>query len=447
MHLLPVRISASSYIIHCCTRRLFSLTTMTQEFTSPEALSAYLDNLNFFHMDLSLSRMEKVLQAMDLTRPPYIVCQVAGTNGKGSTATFIASLLRAHGIRTGLYTSPHFYSPEERIQTDGQWTKMSDWLSCASEAVSICPDLTYFEILTVTALAVFRSQGVRCAVLEAGLGAQHDATTATAADLAVFTPIALDHTALLGDTVTAIAAEKAHAIRSSAPAVTAKQQDSVLSVLEKRAARFGARLTVAPELAHEYQLGLSGRHQYSNAGTALATFEILAEKLGIVPDAACVRRGLAEAFLPGRLQTVSHLPATASRPERPCCVLDGAHNPHGMHSLTEALHTGVCKKPGTVVYSCLADKDWRTGLAKLACEVHGASWHIPAIPGERSEKPENIVRFLAGLNETQCTAHSSLKEAFMSLDGAELQSTVLVTGSLYLLSTFYEIWPEALHRE
>ncbi len=420
---------------------------MTQEFTSPTDLSSYLDNLNFFHMDLSLSRMEKVLQAMDLTRPPYIVCQVVGTNGKGSTATFIASLLKKHGIKTGLYTSPHFYSPEERIQTDGQWTKMADWLSCASKAVSICPDLTYFEILTVTALAVFRDQGVQCAVLEAGLGAQHDATTATATDLAVFAPIALDHTALLGDTVTAIAGEKAHAIRSSAPAVTARQQDSVMAVLEKRAARFGAQLTVAPELGPGYKLGLAGSHQYSNAGTALAAFKILAEKLGIVPDEACVRKGLAEAFVPGRLQTVKAMPASASRPKRPCCVLDGAHNPHGMQSLTSALHTGAVRRPGTIVYSCLADKDWRTGLAMLVQEVPGVSWHIPAIPGERSEKPENIVRFLEGLGEKQCQEHSSLKEAFMALNPAEQEGTVLVTGSLYLLSTFYEIWPEALHRE
>lgn len=419
---------------------------MIQKFDSASDLSSYLDNLNFFHMDLSLCRMEKVLEAMHLTRPPYAVCQVVGTNGKGSTATFVASLLQAHGIRTGLYTSPHFVSPEERIQCDSQWTMMSDWLSSAYEAVSICPDLTYFEILTVTALAVFRDMGVQCAVLEAGLGAQHDATTATAADLAVFTPIALDHTALLGSTVTAIASEKAHAIRSNAPAVTTGQEDAVLSVLKERAARLGSHLTVAPELGHDYALGLLGAHQYSNAGTALAAFNILAPKLGIKPDEAAVREGLAEAFLPGRLQAVSAMPSSGSRPARPRCVLDGAHNPHGMQSLAKALHTGAVTRPDTVVYSCLKDKDWRTGLAQLAKEVAGASWHIPAIPGERSEKPENVVSFLEGLGEKKCTAHASLKEAFLSLDRAELQGTVLVTGSLYLLSTFYELWPEALHQ-
>ncbi len=419
---------------------------MTQKFASAGELSCYLDNLNFFHMDLSLSRMEKVLAAMNLTRPPYIVCQVVGTNGKGSTATFIASLLKAHGIKTGLYTSPHFFSPEERIQCDGQWTKMSDWLSAASEAVSICPDLTYFEILTVTALAVFRDLGVQCAVLEAGLGAQHDATTATASDLAVFAPIALDHTALLGNTVTAIASEKAHAIRSDAPAVTAAQEDGVLSVLKERAARFAAPLSVAPKLGDGYVLGLAGEHQHSNAGTALAAFNILAKKLGIKPDESAVRKGLAEAFLPGRLQSLPSMQAQDTCPARPCCVLDGAHNPHGMQSLTKALHSGEIRRPDTVVYSCLKDKDWRSGLTQLAQEVPGVSWHIPAIPGERSEKPENVVRFLEELGEKKCRAHDSLKEAFMSLDKAELQGSLLVTGSLYLLSTFYEIWPEALHR-
>lgn len=421
---------------------------MTKTFRTPEDLSLYLDSLNFFHMDLSLGRMDKVLHAMNLARPPYAVCQVVGTNGKGSTATFLASLLQAHGVNVGLYTSPHFYSPAERIQINGQWTDMADWLDAASEAVSICPDLTYFEILTVVALALFRKKGVQAAVLEAGLGAEHDATTAAANDLAVFAPIALDHTALLGSTAEAIAREKSHAVRSQIPVVSAEQEDSVLAVLSERAARFGTSVQVAHPLPSTTHLGMLGRHQFANAGTALCALKALAPSLSlsIMPEAAA--KGLADAFLPGRLQIVPAKEAAGQNAAaRPCCLLDGAHNPHGMASLTTALKEGVCKKPATVVYSCLADKDWRTGLTSLAKQVPGATWYIPLIPGERSEKPENIIAFLNGLGAAKAAPYPSLKDAFLAMDKTALENMCLVTGSLYLLAEFYAVWPDALHRQ
>ena len=421
---------------------------MTKTFRTPEELSLYLDNLNFFHMDLSLGRMDKVLHAMNLARPPYAVCQVVGTNGKGSTATFLASLLQAHDVNVGLYTSPHFYSPAERIQINGQWTDMADWLDAASEAVSICPDLTYFEILTVVALALFRKKGVQAAVLEAGLGAEHDATTAAANDLAVFAPIALDHTALLGATAEAIAREKSHAVRSQIPVVSAEQEDSVLAVLNERAARFGTSVQTAQPLPSSTHLGMLGRHQFANAGTALCALKALAPSLSlsITPEAAA--KGLADAFLPGRLQIVPAKDAAGpNAAARPCCMLDGAHNPHGMASLTAALKEGVCKKPASVVYSCLADKDWRTGLTSLAKQVPGASWYIPLIPGERSEKPENIIAFLNGLGAAKAAPYPSLKDAFLAMDKTALENMCLVTGSLYLLAEFYAVWPDALHKQ
>ncbi|MDO5536437.1 MAG: bifunctional folylpolyglutamate synthase/ dihydrofolate synthase [Desulfovibrionaceae bacterium] len=445
---------------------------MPHTFPDLQSFDSYLDRLNFFHMDLSLDRMDRVLEAMDLKNPPCRIVQVVGTNGKGSTATFLASLLRAKGVRTGLYTSPHFCSPAERIQVDGRRTDMAGWLDAAGRAVTLCPELTYFELLTVIALDVFRSLGVEAAVLEAGLGAKYDATTAARADMAVFAPIALDHTRLLGETVAAIAGEKSHAIRSAAPVVCAPQTPEAMRVLEARALSFGAPLTRAEPLSDEYALGLCGEHQSVNAGTALAAMRELErlcaakcvlpggaggtdavpaaadEKIALPASDAVVREGLAGAFLPGRLQTVRAACRTDTLPARPVCVLDGAHNPHGMTSLVRALHAGRCPSPCAVVYSCLADKDWRGALTMLARELAGSEWHVPAIPGERSERPEAIRDFLLGLGETRVTAHASCLEAFAALDGEgkdrSAGAPVLVTGSLYLLSEFYALWPDAL---
>lgn len=417
---------------------------MPQTFPTVSSFAHYLDKLNFFHMDLSLSRMDRVLQALDLKNPPFTVVQVVGTNGKGSTATFLASLLEAHGIQTGLYTSPHFYSPAERVQIDGTWTDMRDWLEPAEKALGLCPELTYFELITVIALCVFRARNVRVAVLEAGLGAKFDATTSCAAQAVVYTPIALDHTSLLGTTIAAIADEKSHAIRGAVPVITAEQKSEAMAVLTERARAYGADISVAAPLPAGTKLGLCGDHQDTNAGTALAAFRKVAALIGLKPEETKISLGLERAFLPGRLQTVAGAPAGAERPARPACLLDGAHNPHGMTSLVAALAGGRCLKPDRVVYSCLHDKDWRGALILLHEQIQNAEWHIPAIPGERSEQPEVIKEFLHSLGESRISTHASCLEAFRALDGTD--RPVLVTGSLYLLSEFYALWPDALRR-
>ncbi len=419
---------------------------MSQTFTDLQALADHLDSLNFFHMDLSLDRMNAVLEAMGLRRPPYATVQVVGTNGKGSTATFLASMLEAHGLRVGLYTSPHFHSPTERVQINGEWTDMLDWLEPASQAVQLCPQLTYFELVTVVGLELFRREQVDVAVLEAGLGARYDATTAAAADMAVFTPVALDHTALLGGTAAEIAAEKAHAVRSTAPVVTAPQTEDVMAVLQARCQEFGAPLTYAFPVDAGTVLGLAGEHQRVNAGTAVAALRALATRFGMTVDEGRVREGLASAFVPGRLQQVAGAPAQGALPSRPRCVLDGAHNPHGMATLVRALETGVVPLPNAVVYSCLADKDWRGALGQLAEMLAAVPWIVPAIPGERSERPVTVADYLMEHGVTAALPCGSCREGFQALEQMGVTGPVLVTGSLYLLSTFYDLWPDALCR-
>ena len=414
---------------------------MAVPFQSAPGFARYLDSLGFFHMDLGLGRMKQALQALGLSRPPCCVVQVAGTNGKGSTASFLASLLEASGIRTGLYTSPHFVSPSERILIHGRRIPEDGglWLEAAREAWQACPELTYFEILTVMALFAFRASGVQAAVLEAGLGARWDATSAAPADAVCLAPMALDHTAVLGPTIREIAMDKACAIRSRAPVFSSPQPPEAADVLAERARAFQAPLVFTRPLPPEAKLGLAGAHQRVNAATALACARKVLDMLGVQASGASLARGLASAFIPGRLQSV---PQTAGHP---AFLLDGAHNPHGMASLAAFLGQGGVR-PRAAVFSCLRDKDWRTALGMLAKALPDVPFLVPAMHNERAEDPEAVLQVLRDCGCREASAFPGLEEALAKAAAAPGGGPVLVTGSLYLLADFFAIHPEALER-
>ena len=208
-------------------------------FRSFEEVLSFLDGLGMFHMDFGLDRMYRAIKALRLEPgldgwQPYIV-QIVGTNGKGSTSTFLASIGCAHGLKTGLYTSPHFVTPRERVRIDGKILTEEVWTDLAGTVHAAAPDLTYFEFVTVLGLLAFKQAGVDLVVMEAGLGGMHDATTAMAADMTCFAPIDLDHTRILGPTLTHIATDKAGAIRSGKLALTGQQADEVMAVLRREA--------------------------------------------------------------------------------------------------------------------------------------------------------------------------------------------------------------------
>ena len=208
---------------------------MRQHFSDFTHIEQHLDSLGLFHMDMGLDRMRHALSALGLVRPPFVTVQVLGTNGKGSTASFLASLCAAHGLRAGLYTSPHFVSPTERIRIDGRPWPQELWAAQANKVMDAAPALTYFEFLTVLALLAFAEERVDVAILEAGLGGSHDATTAVSADVLCFTPIAMDHKDVLGDSLAAIATDKAGAIRSAAPVCSTFQFPQAARAIEAAA--------------------------------------------------------------------------------------------------------------------------------------------------------------------------------------------------------------------
>ncbi|MDR2745138.1 MAG: bifunctional folylpolyglutamate synthase/ dihydrofolate synthase [Desulfovibrio sp.] len=403
----------------------------------------HLERLGLFHMDLSLGRMRRFLAAHGLERPPFVTIQVLGTNGKGSTASLLASLCAAHGCRTGLYTSPHFVSPLERICIDGRPLPEEQWLQGANTLGGCSRHLTYFEWLTALAAVLFRQNNVDVAIFEAGLGGRHDATTALKADLLCFTPIAVDHKDIIGESLLRIAADKAAAIRDSAVIVAAAQYPPAAECLADAARRHGARLHQAQAIPKESSLrpNLAGPHQLRNAGLALAAWRCLAPMIGCeAGDTEAQRQGLRRAFLPGRMQRL------AGGREYPDLLLDGAHNPHGMQTLVGALRDAGTR-PACVVFSCLADKDWRSSAMLLKRFVGDAPVYIPALRNFRAASAVEMARVWNGVAPRTARPVENIYAALSALSGISgisSASPVLLTGSLYLLAEFFALYPAAL---
>jgi dihydrofolate synthase / folylpolyglutamate synthase len=328
--------------------------------------------------------LDRIRQLVDLLGNPqagYPVIHLTGTNGKTSTARMIDSLLRTFGLRTGRITSPHLVSPTERISLNGEpisaerfvrtYDDLAPYLKLVDEQQPI--PLVYFEVLTAMAYAVFADAPVDVAVVEVGLGGSWDATNVADGQVAVVTPIGLDHQRYLGDTVDKIATEKAGIIKAGAIAILAAQPNEAVPVLLARAVEVGA--SVAREglefgvlerqvavggqqmllqgLAGEYDeifLPMFGAHQAGNAACALAAVEAFFGKgadTGPV-DLELVRAGFAQANSPGRLEAVRSAPTV---------LVDAAHNPHGMAASVAAVGEAFSFRRLIGVVAVLQDKD------------------------------------------------------------------------------------------
>jgi dihydrofolate synthase/folylpolyglutamate synthase len=423
-----------------------------------QAFLDHLDALGLFHMDLTLDRMAAFVKRIAL--PCFPVLHVVGTNGKGSTATILSELLRAHGLRVGLYTSPHFLSVRERILVDGAMLPEEAWARLGHEALRLSEGLglTYFELLTAVGVLAFADAGCDVAVMEAGLGGRFDATNVLGPALTVFTPIGLDHMDVLGSTLAKIAADKAGAMRPGGLAISAHQEPEALLVLQAAAREAGAELVgvgevlsysrakgrVAPGTSRHagkalvqpmtgLRLGLSGLHQQENARLALAAFSLWSARMRLpVFEEAC-REALGRAFIPGRMQRV---PRSAALPE---LILDGGHNAHGLAALKASLDAdGLC--PAAVVFGCLRDKPLDTMLPLVRSLAHGPVYAvgIPSCP--RALEPHELAGLLGDGAVPAADVHAALSAL------ADSAGPVLVCGSLYLLGEFYTRHPGLLER-
>ncbi|MEH1031813.1 bifunctional folylpolyglutamate synthase/dihydrofolate synthase [Micromonospora profundi] len=347
------------------------------EFATAEA---ELAARGFTRMVFELDRIESLLDLLGSPQRAYPAIHLTGTNGKTSTARMIDALLRAFGLHTGRYTSPHLETVRERISLDGEPVSEERFAAVYGEVKPLAElvdarsdePLTYFDMTTALAFATFADAPVDIAVVEVGLGGAEDATNVIQAGVCVITPIGLDHTEWLGDTLQDIALAKAGIIHPGATVIAAAQEEEAARPLLERCSEVGA--TIAREgaefgvLSRAVAVGgqvltlqglggvyddvfipLHGAHQAQNAAVALAAVEaFLGAGARRQLDVEAVREGFATASSPGRLERVRSAPTV---------LLDGAHNPHGMAATVTALQEEFAFSKLVAVVGVLADKD------------------------------------------------------------------------------------------
>lgn len=418
-----------------------------------------------------LDRTRRVLAALGSPHANLRFVHVAGSKGKGSTAAMIEAVLRAHGMRTGLYTSPHLHTFRERIRVDGQLLDRNDLvrlLEQSRSAIEAVPGMTAFEIITALALLHFAQREVAWAVLEVGLGGRLDATNVVTPAVSVIAPISLEHTALLGNDLDSIAREKAGIVKPGVPVICAPQEPVALEAIEAVARRQGAPLVLlgrdwqwhstydslngqrfdvcrsgipAPgQLARascelsDLAIPLLGGHQLVNATVAAAAIQTLADQ-GMRFSEVALRRGLAGVVWPARLEV---LPGGLQ--DEPAVVVDSAHNETSAGLLVTSLDAYFPARSFWLVLGVSSDKDVDALLRRFA-PLFGRiictrSRHPRALPG-----PE-LARIAQGVfGPTVVTTASSVAAALaQALREAPKEAVVCFAGSLFVAAEAREAW-------
>ncbi len=376
-----------------------------------------------------LERITRLLEVLGSPHRQGRFLHVAGTNGKGSTCAMIEAGLRASGVRTGLYTSPHLIEPTERIQIGGQAITENQFAEAFTEVHELAEGMlhageldlhpTYFETVTAMAFLLFARQHVDTIVLEVGMGGRLDATNVVTPALSVITPVDFDHQFFLGDTIEKIAAEKAGILKPGVPAVFAEQREEAETVLRAHAkgpytlARDWAitDLSVNARGSKFRMRGqgvvcpLAGQHQVENARTAA----IALHQLGVPAD------GIAQTRWPGRLEQVSREPEI---------ILDGAHNPAGARALADYIRSFYSGRRIWMIYGVMRDKaagEMTALLFPLADRVI-----VTAPDNSRAMPPEEIPAPGATLTQTVGQAVALTREAAAA-------DVIFITGSLFVV--------------
>lgn len=403
-------------------------------------------------MKLGLARVVSLLDLLGGPHRAFPCVLVGGTNGKGSVAALLADIFRAAGYRTGLYTSPHLVRPEERIAVDGTEISREDWtllfdLTLRSIEQGLADGTlphrpTYFETMTALAFQYFATRPVEMAILEVGLGGRLDATNVVRPEVSVITSVSYDHQQYLGNTLEEIAFEKAGILKPGIPAVVGPCASAARETIRSHARDAGSpvvwtedgatadvlgsdegryRFDLRTQKRHygDLKLRLAGRHQVVNAATALLACELLAEQSWDLTEPA-LRRGLAEAFLPGRLEAV-----------RPGLTLDGAHNEEAARAL-EAFWRDHLPGPVHLVFGAMRDKDI-PALGRVLFP-RAQSVTLTRVHSPRGEEPERIAALLPEFAPKYAFA-ATVGEALAQLPP---EGTTLVAGSFYLVGEVKE---------
>jgi dihydrofolate synthase/folylpolyglutamate synthase len=425
-----------------------------------DAVETALNERGFTRLDFDLQRIRDLLDMLGSPQRAYPSIHLTGTNGKTSTARMIDNLLRAHGLHTGRYTSPHLETVRERISLDGEPVSEERFVATYEEIAPLAElvddrsaePLTYFDMTTALAFATFADAPVDIAVVEVGLGGAEDATNVIEAGVCVITPIGLDHQEWLGDAIEDIAWAKAGIIHAGATVISAAQDDDAARPLLERCAEVGATLAregaefgvmrrsiaVGGQVLSLQGLGgvyedvflpLHGAHQAQNAAVALAAVEaFLGAGATKALDPEVVREGFADVSSPGRLERVRSAPTI---------LLDGAHNPHGMAATVNALEEEFAFRHLVAVVAVLADKD-AEGLLDLL-EPVAARVVVTRNSSPRAMPLEELQQVAVSVfGEDRVTVSQTMPDAIeeavvlaeADLDGGQSGVGVLITGSI-----------------
>ncbi|MEW6087208.1 MAG: folylpolyglutamate synthase/dihydrofolate synthase family protein [bacterium] len=430
----------------------------------------YLYSLERFGIQFGLEKIKYLLSLLDRPQHSFKSIHIAGTNGKGSTSSFISSILKEAGFKVGLYTSPHLIDFRERIQVNGvliprkRLSKIvAKLMPLIEKTNSRMGHLTYFEISTAIAFEYFKEENIDFACIEVGMGGRLDATNVIKPLISVITSIGFDHTKELGNTLGKIAFEKAGIIKKNGILVCGVNDKEPLNVIKKicriQNAKLyvinqnftGTRYAVSLHLngqefsykgiwgrlqrSHVFKISLLGEHQIHNAALALAVIEILGRGVSRTAPAVNInldniRAGLKNTKWPGRFEIIRK----GGRPFSPAIIIDGAHNPPGACKLSEGLKTFFPGKKINFILGILKDKDIH-GIVKeimpLACKVIITSPHC-----DRACSPEELVK-IAGKYNKDMEAVYPIRKAIKRMRekirrGRQAAHEVIcITGSLY----------------
>ncbi len=424
----------------------------------------YLDSLTNYERvprarytpgNFGLSRMNRLLAALAHPHKTLRTIHIAGTKGKGSTATMLAEMLRGCGYKVGLYTSPHVMTIRERIAVDGSLISESAFAKAVGAVSAITTKAkvatpTYFEVLTCAAFLHFQAEAVDIAVIETGMGGRLDATNVITPDVVGITSISRDHMAQLGTTLPAIAAEKCGIIKKGVPVISAPQPDDVRAVIKAAADEAGSLLRYSDEGAQysyrfefsrsagrhariclttpnsrfeHLQVPLPGQHQAINCGLAVGILDALkAQGFDISEQKATA--GLANVELPGRMQLIR---------ESPRILVDGAHNAASIDALMRAIGQNITYDSMIVIFACHKDKDTDGMIRRL--QVGADKMIVTRTESSRSAEPADLAAAYSECSGKMVQVAETLDDAMqIALGAVGREDLICVTGSFYLVA-------------
>jgi dihydrofolate synthase/folylpolyglutamate synthase len=410
--------------------------------------------LRRFGIKLGLSTIRKMLAGLGDPQDGFACIHVAGTNGKGSVASALSSILRRSGYKTGLYTSPHLVRFNERIQINNRPISSENVVESYETIKGIHHgkrEPTFFEFATAMALNEFAVQKVDWAIIETGMGGRLDATNVINPELSIITNVSLEHREYLGNTLAQIAGEKAGIIKKQTPVITAIRQKKALAVIKEIAKgkaaplfRLGADFKIRRNregffsyygletVWHNLQTALLGGHQVDNSALALAACELLNKNKAVITQNA-IQKGLSGNHWPGRLEIVS---------EDPFIILDGAHNLAAARNLAKFLSMNLARRKLTLVIGILDDKPYKAMLTSLLPLANRAILTRPKI--NRALEPERLYKIAKNFDLDITIVPDVAGAVKYAIDTKVANGATCIAGSLYVVGEAKEAFEKDL---